>query len=193
MTEFPTIYVLRHGETEWNAEGRWQGALNSPLTPTGAAQAKAQGALLAQLDLSDMDVRVSPQGRAVQTAALALGHRNALLQTDMRLREIGVGAWTGVLRRDMVANARSLGPDTPDGPLALYEHAPGGEGFTALKARCAAFLSELTRPTIIVTHGITSRMIRCLALGVPPTGLGALPGGQGVVHVVQKGSHKTLA
>jgi probable phosphoglycerate mutase len=157
------------------------------------AQARAQGALLDALDLSGIAVRVSPQGRAVQTAALALGHRNAMLHTDARLREIGVGAWSGVLRCDMVARSGPVGPDTPDGPLALYEHAPGGEGFTALKARCAAFLSDLSGPTIIVTHGITSRMLRCLALGQPPAALGELPGGQGVVHVVENGVHKTLA
>ena len=49
---FPEIYILRHGQTEWNAENRMQGALNSPLTPQGAADAARQGAILAQRDLT---------------------------------------------------------------------------------------------------------------------------------------------
>ena len=191
--DYPTIYVLRHGETEWNAAGRWQGGLNSPLTDLGREHAARQGALLAAFDLSQFDIRVSPQGRAVQTAAIALGHREGLLHTDIRLREIEVGEWTGLHRDEMRAEPKEVGPDTPDGPLSLYEHAPGGEGFTALRTRCAAVLSDLNRPTILITHGITSRMLRCLAMGRPPAVLGDLPGGQGVVHVVENGTHKTLA
>ena len=189
----PPIYVLRHGETEWNAEGRWQGSLNSPLTERGRAQAAQQGALLADFDLASVDVRISPQGRAVQTAALVLGHREAFLHSDIRLREIEVGAWTGVLRAEMIAEPGPIGEDTPDGPLSLYEHAPGGEGYTSLKRRCAELLTDLKRPTILVTHGITSRMLRCLAMGLPAAELGDLPGGQGVVHVVENKQHKTLA
>ena len=192
MTAFPPIYVLRHGETVWNAEKRFQGALNSPLTERGIAQAQAQGRLLANLDLSGFDVRVSPQGRAFQTAAIALATQVTLLRTDDNLREIGVGDWSGRLRADCQAAGMVL-QDTPDGPLGLYEHAPGGEGFAALRSRCAQFLQGLTGPTICVTHGITSRMLRAVALGVSAAHLGDLPGGQGVVHIVENGQHKTLA
>ena len=189
---YPPIYVLRHGETEWNRETRWQGALNSPLTELGRDHAARQGALLADLDLTHFDIRVSPQGRAFQTAAIALGERVDYLHTDMRLREILVGNWTGRLRSELIPAPGPVGEDTPDGPLALYEHAPGGEGYTSLKQRCVSFLADLDRPTICITHGITSRMLRCLALGWPSARLGDLPGGQGVVHVVENGVHRTL-
>lgn len=188
---YPTIYVMRHGETEWNAEGRFQGALNSPLTPLGIAQAEAQGAALAQLDLPAFDVRVSPQGRAFETAAIALARRAALLRTDDRLREIGVGEWSGK-RRDGLKIDGKVPADTPDGPLALYEHAPGGEGFARLRARCEAFLADLSEPTICVTHGITSRMLRTVALGLQTSALADLPGGQGVVYCVSGGAHSAL-
>lgn len=190
MTYQP-IYVLRHGETEWNAEGRFQGTLNSPLTETGQAQARAQQRILSQLDLTGFDVRVSPQGRAFETAGIALSRQALELHTDTRLREIDVGEWSGVLRAGLTAQGQVL-EDTPDGPLALYEHAPGGEGFAALRARCTDFLNSLTRPTICVTHGITSRMLRSVALGLPSAKLGDLPGGQGVVYVVETGLHRQL-
>ena len=188
---FQPIYVMRRGETVWNAEGRFQGALNSPLTETGRVQAEALANTLSQQDLSGFDVRVSPQGRAFETAAIALARQVLELHTDPRLREIGVGQWAGRLRGE-VAPAGLVQEDTPDGPLALYEHAPEGEGFAALRLRCEAFLQSLTAPTLCVTHGITSRMLRAVALGQPSASLGDLPGGQGMVYVVEDGVHRRL-
>ncbi|APX13718.1 histidine phosphatase family protein [Tateyamaria omphalii] len=188
---FQPIYVMRHGETVWNAEARFQGALNSPLTKTGRAQAQQLADILAGHDLSGFDVRVSPQGRAFETAAIALARQVLELHTDARLREIGVGLWSGKLRSE-VAPVGAAQDDTPDGPLALYEHAPEGEGFAALRARCQDFLGSLTAPTLCVTHGITSRMVRAVALGQPSANLGDLPGGQGMVYVVEDGVHRRL-
>jgi len=188
---YPTLYVLRHGETEWNAAGRFQGALNSPLTELGRQQAKRQGEILAELDLAGVDIRVSPQGRAFQTAAIALADKVAHLRTDDRLREIEVGEWSGLYNNEIIATGET-GPDTPDGSLARLDFAPGGEGYTALRVRCMAFLRDLTRPTLCVTHGVTSRMLRALALGQSSASIGDLPGGQGVVHVVEQGAHRTL-
>ena len=185
------IYVMRHGETVWNADGRFQGALNSPLTERGRAQARQLADVLASLDLDGFDVRVSPQGRAFETAAIALAHQVPFLRTDDRLREIEVGDWSGRRRSEVSAAGLTL-EDTPDGPLALYEHAPGGEGFARLRARCTAFLDSLTAPTLCVTHGITSRMLRTVALGRSSATLGDLPGGQGVVYVVENGAHRQL-
>ena len=188
---FQPIYVMRHGETVWNAEGRFQGALNSPLTARGRAQAQVLADTLAALDLSGFDVRVSPQGRAFETAAIALARHVPFLRTDDRLREIEVGEWSGKMRSEVSATGLTL-EDTPDGPLALYEHAPGGEGFARLRDRCADFLASLTAPTLRVTHGITSRMLRTVALGQSSATLGDLPGGQGVVYVVENGVHGQL-
>ena len=189
---YPPIYVLRHGETEWNREGRMQGALNSPLTEQGRAQAAAQGRALAALDLSTFEVRVSPQGRAFETAGIALSRLVPVLTTDARLREIEVGEWAGKLRAGLRAPPGVVLEDTPDGPLALYEYAPGGEGFAALRARCTALLEDLRGPSILVTHGITSRMVRAVALGLPSAAIGDLPGGQGMVHVVENGAAHVL-
>ena len=185
------IYVMRHGETEWNAEGRFQGALNSPLTELGQQHAHQLAKTLAALALDQIDIRVRPQGRAYETAAIALARQANFLRTDDRLREIEVGDWSGQVRADVTPSGLVL-EDTPDGPIALYEHAPGGEGFAALRARCTAFLNDLTGPTICVTHGITSRMLRTVAMDQPSASLGSRPGGQGMVYVVENGLHRTL-
>jgi len=179
----PPLYILRHGETEWNATGRLQGALNSPLTRKGAAQAARQAEILQGVDLEGFDVFTSPQGRAIETAAIALARRMPYLRSDDRLREIGLGQWSGRLLRDV---------SPPDGraqaghdPMAIYEQAPDAEGFAALEHRCTAFLTSLRAPAVLVTHSITSRMIRLLATGASPAQLEQIGCGQGVVYHVK--------
>nr|WP_239029972.1 histidine phosphatase family protein [Nereida sp. MMG025] len=186
--------VLRHGQTEWNREGRMQGALDSPLTALGQSQALAQNRILKNVDVGHWDWVSSPQGRARATAAIAAAGITDDVRTDPALVEIGVGAWSGQLRAECLA---SLPPDVtvqdgPDGALELYEYAPNGEGFEALRARCEAFVSALDRPSVLITHGITSRMIRAVILGLRNDQLAELPGGQGVVYSLIKGVQKRL-
>ena len=174
---FPELYILRHGETVWNAENRMQGGLNSPLTDRGREQAARQNDLLADLNLTGFSAISSPQGRAFETAGIAVARHIPMLRTDDRLREIGVGEWQGRVRSEL----RVDGPmdDGPDGPIAFYEQAPGGEGFDALEQRCRAFLGELAGPAVLITHGITSRMLRTIIMGLGRSSLGQLPGGTG--------------
>lgn len=177
---FPELYILRHGETEWNAEGRMQGALNSPLTAKGKAQAQQQHSILSGLDLDGFTFLSSPQGRAHQTAGIALAGIADFIRTDDRLREIGVGDWAGRSRADLWGDQPAQ-PEGPDGSLNLYERAPNGEGFTRLRERCEGFLADLKTPSVLVTHGITSRMLRSVILGLDRSGMENLPGGQGNV------------
>lgn len=190
MRTFPELLILRHGETVWNRENRMQGALNSALTEQGIQHAKRQGEILAQFDLSDWAAVSSPQGRAFQTAGIAVAPLVNRITTDPLLCEIDVGEWQGRLR----AQLKAEGPqnDGPDGPLALYEQAPGGEGFDRLEARCKRFLGSLNCPTVVVTHGITSRMLRILALGLDRVALGKIAGGQGNVFHLKDGVQKEL-
>ncbi|GGL65860.1 histidine phosphatase family protein [Wenxinia marina] len=186
----PDLYVVRHGETEWNRIGRWQGPLDSALTPRGEAQARAMGRLLAEMGVTPATHRfdVSPQGRARRTAELILNGAGEA-RVDDRLREIGVGAWAGRNREEIRVEA-GLGPDAHF--LALYEAAPGGEPFEALLARVTEYLKGLDRPTVAITHGVTSRFLRTAALGLGLDRVAEVPGGQGVIHHVAGGAHRTL-
>jgi len=189
------LFVLRHGETTWNREGRMQGHLNAPLTELGVEQAVTQRNIMAEQDLSGFCVLSSPSGRAVETAAIALGPLVTEITTDTDLREVGVGEWTGRLRAELIDPTEWQ--VTADGVLELYDMAPGGEGLAGLEARCARFLARLEGPHVLVTHGITSRMIRALALGHGPNVtlamLSEMPGGQGVVYHVKDGRQKRLS
>lgn len=187
---YPPLLILRHGETEWNRAGRMQGEADSPLTPLGTAQAAAQGRLLETFDITGWDLWSSPQGRARQTAEIALTSLDALA-LDARLAEVTLGQWSGVSRTEIARQAPHL--FELDDSLIWYDHAPGGEGLDTLYARTGAFLAERTTPSVIFTHGITSRMLRCHALGLEPGAFGELPGGQGVIYHLEDGVQTCLS
>lgn len=184
----PELLILRHGETEWNATRRMQGDLDSPLTAKGREQAALQGAILRAIGAQDHAVISSPQGRALHTAGIALGRPRGEIATDPRLREIGIGDWAGVRLEDI----RLQRPDLFGAPLGWYGQAPGGESLEAVGARVGSLLETLDAPTIIVTHGITSRVLRCCATGRSAADFADVEGGQGVVFRVRDGQIERL-
>jgi len=179
-SNFPELWVLRHGETEWNAEMRLQGQLDSPLTETGLVQARAQGRILAAHLPGGVRVLSSDAPRALRTAEIAVAGLELVIETDPRLAEIDLGLWAG-------RTVQELHGDHPDLTKATDPHlwkflAPGGETLGQMASRVRAVLDSLTGPTVLVTHGVTSRLLRCIALRRPITELASVPGGQGVVH-----------
>lgn len=186
MSAFPPLYILRHGETEWNATGRLQGRFDSPLTAQGRAQADLQRKILASRELHRFGAVSSPQGRAFETARIALSGLIAPIATDPALSEIGLGDWAGKDRAEVMQHSGAR-----DG-FALYELAPTGEGFAALHARCLAFLRGLRHPSVLVTHGITSRMLRLILTDRPIGAIRDIGGGQGVVFYLSEGRQERL-
>ena len=100
-----TLYLVRHGETEWNRAGRMQGGLDSPLTARGRDQARRIGLLLRDLigRPEDCAMVVSPLGRARQTAGIiaeAMGIDGGLFVVDPLVREVTWGDWNGLKAAD---------------------------------------------------------------------------------------------
>lgn len=191
MTNIPPLYILRHGQTEWNASHRLQGRLDSNLTELGLSQALQQNVLLESQNLERFVAYCSPQGRAFHTASIALRTLVPAINTDVRLSEIRMGDWEGMCSTDLPV--AFVADDSPQSTFSLYEKAPNGEGFRALRARCQSFLNDLSQPAVIVTHGITSRMLRLVALGMDTDKIGDLPGGQGVVYYLKGGHQRKLS
>lgn len=161
-----TIYLLRHGETIWNREGRMQGSLDSPLTPKGRVQAARQGAILRGLGI-DARAFVSPRGRARSTAALAGLH----VDLDERLAEMSMGTWEGRVR-----------PGGAGASGVLWKFAaPGGETQAALIDRLRAFNATLPAESVVVTHGVVCIALRAMAAGLAPTQWDLRDDPQGVV------------
>ncbi|MEO0370142.1 MAG: histidine phosphatase family protein [Pseudomonadota bacterium] len=181
---FPKIWFLRHGQTQWNKERRLQGHLDSPLTDLGLAQAASQAEIMAPILSADPDLTclVSPLGRAMHTAEIALGGRACV--TDPRLAEVATGDWEGQLRDRLPTGGRN--------DLFLYTAAPGGEGFDALEARVQAVLDGITGPTVIVSHGLLGKVLRGLVRGLTREEMGDLSNKQGCVYVLDGGSETLL-
>ncbi|WBU60607.1 histidine phosphatase family protein [Paracoccus albus] len=190
MREWPDLWLMRHGQTEWNAAGRMQGHLDSPLTALGREQARRQAAIMAPiLDARADDIALisSPLGRAVETANIVFGNRPFQLQPDFR--EISVGAFEGRTHPDLEAEFPDLFSRSW---LGWYDLAPDGEGLSRLRERVNAGLSALTGPAAIVCHGITLRMIRLIVLGWANDRLEEMEVRQGAVHLLRAGQEKMI-
>ena len=187
MADLPPLWIMRHGETEWNAAGRFQGHDDSPLTEKGEAQAREAGRRLAPLLPADALLLASPLGRAQATARLVFG--TAPFETDPLLMEIDIGGWAGATASELSA----AHPDLFATPAYdWYDRAPGGERIAGLATRIAGFLADLParaagRPVAIVTHGITLRVMRAQMLGLTLADETALHFPQGIIHYIQNG------
>jgi broad specificity phosphatase PhoE len=157
------IYLVRHGETEWNVLRRMQGRQESPLTPRGERQARAMAGLLADLVACEAEgewrLVSSPLGRARQTAQ-AIGARLGLpVEIDERLAEIAFGDWEGLVRDDVA-------PQHPElfASREWLVSPPGGETFEDVAGRVRSWLAdqppEPGRRVIAVSHGVTGRILR---------------------------------
>ena len=157
------IYLLRHGQTRFNAEQRLQGRCNSDLTDKGEAQAIAMGRRLA-VELADparWTVYASPLGRARQTALLVceqLGLAADRIVWDDRLMELGMGEWESRRVPELLAAHPELDLEEPD----WYLQAPNGESFQSIQRRAQAWLQDegIAKHAIVVSHGLFGAMLR---------------------------------
>ena len=186
---YPKIWFLRHGQTEWNKVYRLQGQLDSPLTEQGVGEAHRQAEIMPPILANNPDIFVSPLGRARQTADIALGKTTYL--TDPRLMEIDAGAWQGLLRADIMAAHPEWAATGPTA-LEIYEAAEGGEGLAAFETRITDFLGDLTKPTVIVAHGLLGQVLRAVVCGLDRAGAGALSNHQGCVYLLENGFETLL-
>ncbi len=164
------IYLVRHGQTEFNAAGRMQGRRDSALTPLGIDQARRLGRLLGPLIPPGSRIIASPLGRALHTAELIREEARfpGGVIRDERLAEIGLGEWEGMLK----AEVRAMYPSFDDDQRQWdwFFSAPGGESYDAMVHRLSGWLDEVRAhpgTTIAVSHGVAGRILRGLFLNLP--------------------------
>ncbi len=164
-----TIYFIRHGETDWNAEARYQGQADIPVNDTGRAQARRNGEALRQLlpGIANADFVASPLARARETMQIvraALGLEPTSFQVDERLKEAHYGDWQGTLLADLPRlDAAGIEARTRD-PFRWRPQ--GGESYEDLMARTLPWLAGIARDTVAVSHGGVSRVLRGHILGL---------------------------
>ena len=152
-----TIYLTRHGQTEWNLEKRLQGRGNSPLTQAGIERAKELRDRMKNIDIDY--IYSSPIERALNTANIIKGEKSVEVITDDRLMEMCFGDYEG-RRTDEVMS------ENPEWNIDLIMHgdislcAPNGENLGSVRERVAETMDRIIeenrgKSILIVTHGIT--------------------------------------
>ena len=174
MTLQGRIFIARHGQTVFNAAARMQGSapLDTPLTRAGFAQADAMGAALATYlgTKQSLQMYASPSGRALQTLAVVAEHIGEdwhQATHDARLMEIDVGTWGGRTYAEIIAEQGEI----MDREASLFNvRPPEGEWYDEIAARLSSWIDD-TRDArgdrLVIMHGMSSRVLRGLLLGLP--------------------------
>ena len=164
----PPIYFVRHGETDWNVQGLIQGWTDTPLNPTGHAQARAVAQALSAVSgfSASFHFAVSPLQRARQTMgyiADALSLEQAHIAVEPAVQELGFGVWEGKPFWELKAS-----PVYPAHPEDRYAWRPErGESYADGHQRINEWLDTLDRPTVVVAHGAIGRCLIAEIAGLP--------------------------
>jgi broad specificity phosphatase PhoE len=155
MLAMTWLLLARHGETDWNREGRWQGHADVSLNDRGREQARALAARIAD-EAFDV-IYASDLARALETARIIADARGMDVITDRGLREIDVGSWSGLTPFEIAARFPSMA-----------DH--DGETTEQHVARVLATFARIAsahegRRLLVVSHGKTLRVIRRHAAG----------------------------
>lgn len=160
----PVICLVRHGQTEWNANHRIQGCrADTPLTRIGREQARYVGEILKQLLQSSKTPRLvsSPLGRAMATSAIileTLGPPPTAYEMDDRLREIDYGAWTGLTQAEVRHKFRTQWEVRASDPWNVPPS--NGESYAEVGVRAIKWLRSQEHDVIAVAHGVFGRVLR---------------------------------
>lgn len=155
------VYLIRHGQTDWNATGRWQGTLPVPLNPIGHQQAAELAAHYKDTPISA--VYSSDLPRAFETAQALADARGLAVIADARLREVHLGALQGLTRDDIMAQYPQ---DWAEMHANFFEWTPpgGGETRRQVQNRMVAAFNDLVakhpdEEIALVSHGLAIRML----------------------------------
>lgn len=161
------IYFVRHGQTEWNVTGRFQGQWDSDLTETGRQQARAHGRLLTGAGLDALFA--SPLGRVRQTVEIIRRHVGLPVMYDDRLKEWDCGEWSGHLRDEV----QSRWSDEWAALVAdrFHYRGPGCENYPDMFERAGPFVEEMlasdAKAVGVVSHGMIGKVMISILLGLP--------------------------
>ncbi len=155
------IFLVRHGQSTWNADGRWQGRADPPLSDLGVRQAEVAAETVDEFGITR--IWASPLVRANQTALILSSRLGLEVEDDARLMERDAGDWTGKTRTEIEAGW----PGFLDGG----QRPPGFETDDVLHERALAAMGDIGRdahePVVVVSHGGLIRVVE-RALGSEP-------------------------
>lgn len=162
------FWLVRHGETDWNLEGRYQGQADPPLNAHGVSQARQIGDRLRPEGITA--IFSSDLRRALHTAQIIAERLQLPVICDKRLREISLGEWEGMLVEEIIARYPQEWQRRKDDPLNA--HAPRGETLIQVAERVGAAAEQIAQEypgasVVIVSHGMALAVLYCLARNLP--------------------------
>ncbi|WP_280770786.1 histidine phosphatase family protein [Salipaludibacillus daqingensis] len=165
-----TIYVTRHGETEWNRENRLQGWKDSPLTTKGVENAVKLGKRLQTTDINA--IYTSPSERALHTAEHISRGRDIPINKNSSLKEIYFGDWEGKNKDEITRNSSVEFSNFWRAPHLYNHELHNGEGLTDFKHRVRKVIQELINNhnherILVVTHAVVIRAIMSYMMEIP--------------------------
>lgn len=163
------LILVRHGETAWNAQGRYQGQTDVPLSEAGKQQAAALGCRLAREEIHA--VYASNLRRAWETATCIATPHGLPVRAEPRLREVSFGAWEGLTYGEIQERYPQALAAWEAGPLNVAP--PCGETLAQVAERVRSALHDVTcahgeQTVLLVAHGGSLQALLCLALGLAP-------------------------
>ncbi|MFA5900868.1 MAG: histidine phosphatase family protein [Hyphomicrobium sp.] len=184
-----TIYLIRHGETDWNAQSRYQGQADIPMNTLGRSQALRNGEALRKLlpAIAGADYVASPLGRTRETMEIlrqAMGLDPSGYSLDDRLKELHYGHWQGIFAADLPQRDAQGMQDRTRDPFRWRP--PGGESYADLMDRAVSWLADVQTETVIATHGGISRVLRGHLYGMDPVDIPELEVPQDRVLVLRR-------
>lgn len=185
------IYIVRHGQTDWNAAKRIQGQTDTQMTALGRQQAERNGRTLAGLlpNPVEFDFVASPLSRARETMKIlreALGLAVDDFATDDRLKEINHGEFVGESWDSLRAKGRGQELDARMADPWHFTPA-GGESYKALSARVLECFNSLETDSVVAAHGGIQRVIRGHVENLPKEQIPSLPVPQDKIMAVEYG------
>jgi broad specificity phosphatase PhoE len=177
------IYIVRHGETDWNRAQRLQGSIDTPLNFRGVAQANRLADRFYPLGIAS--TVTSPLARARNTAVVIARRNHSAVVAEARLAEIDHGSWAGLTLSTIARSVPGVVVEGQLHPDALNRS--GGETLAAAYDRASAVLRHLVSgwpaaPVIVISHGITNALLMCAATGMAPTQIARFTQSNGCIH-----------
>lgn len=189
---WPELYFVRHGQTDWNAEGRYQGSKDIPLNEIGRGQADLNGHLLRELlarggrDPHEFSWHASPLSRTretMQRIRAAFAEPLPEVAYDARLVEVSFGIYEGRLHSELSSGEMAIAGERD---ASFWDfRPPSGESYGDVARRVTSFAAELQGPAIIVAHGGILRILRRLIEDFPAErAVNWFPPQDSVVHFI---------
>ena len=194
------LLLVRHGETDWNKESRFQGQIDIPLNDNGREQGKKAAAFLKETPLNF--AISSPMSRPKETAELILAyHSGVKLEIKQQLLEISHGTWEGKLKPEIQAQYPELLKQWQETPEVVQM--PDGENLQQVWDRAVACWDEIVaekgqsseeiKTGIVVAHDAINKVILCALLGLSPSNFWNVKQGNGAVSVIDYPDGKDAA